>query len=128
MPPAREFGWRLKPTESSHFAIHQRDNGQFCVVLNHALLRGVHSEMLRWWFANFTTLNVRLTDVPGYEGAKVPAYHLWHPIDHYAAQLSGKLGPGGTSCVGATITIREAMQYDKYGWKYPVDSSLERIS
>ena len=60
MPAARDFGWALKPVSSSHFEIHQKDNGQFCVVLNHALLRGVSAEMIRWWFLNFTRLMVRL--------------------------------------------------------------------
>ena len=76
MPPERKFGWELKPNTSSHFAIHERDNGQFCVVLNHALLRGVTSEMLHWWFLNFTRLSVHLPDTPGYEGSNVPAYLL----------------------------------------------------
>ena len=125
MPAARDFGWQLKPTESSHFAIHERDNGQFCVVLNHALIRGVRSEMLHWWFLHFPKLRVRLFDVPGYDNTQVPAYLLWHPIDHYAAQLSGRLGPGETSRAGAKITIREAMQYDKHAWKYPVDATLK---
>lgn len=125
MPLARDFGWQLKPTTSSHFEICQRENGQFCVVLNHALLRGVRAEMLRWWFLNFPNLRVRLADVPGYEGRVVSAYLLWHPIDHYEASLSGRLGPNGESRVGARISIREAMQYDEYGWKYPVNAALK---
>ena len=124
MPPARDFGWQLKPLESSHFAIHERENGQFCVVLNHALLRGVTAEMLHWWFMNFTQLKVKLEDVPGYKGQVVPAYLLWHPSDHLDATLSGNLGPGGTPQPGAKISIKEAMQYSKYGWKYPVNNTL----
>ncbi|MEM8569350.1 MAG: hypothetical protein AAGG56_00455 [Pseudomonadota bacterium] len=125
MPAERDFGWTLKPVSSSHFDIHQKDNGQFCVVLNHALLRGVSAEMIAWWFQNFPRLKVRLRDVPGYEGEQVPGYWLWHPIDHYSAELSGDLGPGGISKTGCSIHIREAMQYDRYGWKYPVDSKLK---
>ncbi|MEM6532554.1 MAG: hypothetical protein AAF654_08015 [Myxococcota bacterium] len=125
MPPAREFGWMLKPVSSSHFQIHERDNGQFCVVLNHALLRGVRSEMILWWFKNFANLRVLLVDTPGYEGTRVPAYLLWHPTDHYGVALSGRLGPGGTAQPGALIHIQEAMQYDVYGWKYPVDTKLK---
>ena len=125
MPPARDFGWELKPTRSSHFEIHQRENGQFAVVLNHALLRGVTSEMLYWWFMNFPNLSVRLVDVPGYEGQHVPGYYLWHPSDHHSARLSGRLNADGSPRVGASIHIREAMQYDKFGWKYPVDSQLK---
>ena len=121
----RGFGWALKPVSSSHFDIHRRGNGQFRVVLNHALLRGVSAEMIEWWFLNFMRLKVRLGDVPGYEGQKVPGYWLWHPIDHLSAELSGTLGPGGVARPGCAIHIREAMQYDHYGWKYPVDTKLK---
>lgn len=125
MPAERDFGWSLKPVSSSYFDIHQKDNGQFCVVLNHALLRGVSAEMIAWWFQNFPRLKVRLRDVSGYEGKLVPGYWLWHPIDHHSAELSGALGPGGVAKTGCSIHIREAMQYERYGWKYPVDSKLK---
>ena len=125
MPPERDFGWDLKPITSAHFAIHERDNDQFCVVLHHALLRGVTSEMLHWWFLNFTNLRIRLQDIVGYEDQTVPAYWLWHPSDHLNAQLSGALGLEGTAKPGAYIEIQEAMQYLKYGWKYPVNSKLK---
>ena len=125
MPAAREFGWADKPVSSSHFEIHEKDNGQFCVVLNHALLRCVSAEMIHWWFLNFTRLKIRLSDVPGYEGQQVPGYWLWHPVDHLSADLSGALGPGGVAQPGCSIHIREAMQYERYGWKYPVDAKLK---
>lgn len=125
MPAARDFGWADKPVSSSHFEIHERANGQFCVVLNHALLRGVSAEMIEWWFLNFTRLKVRLRDVPGYEGQAVPAYWLWHPVDHLSAELSGAVGPGGVARPGCSIHIREAMQYDRHGWTYPVDTRLK---
>lgn len=125
MPAERNYHWDLKPVSSSHFDIHQRDNGQFCVVLNHALLRGVSAQMLQWWFMNFTRLEVLLRDVPGYEGQRVPGYWLWHPVDHLSAELSGALGPGGVAQKGCFIHIREAMQYDRYGWRYPVDTELK---
>ena len=124
MPPARDYGWELKPVSSSHFEIHKKANGQFCVVLNHALLRGVSAEMLRWWFRNFTDLKVRLNGVPGYDGKVVPAYLLWHPSDHVNATLSGTRALDGTAQAGCKIHIQEAMQYDTYGWKYPVDAEL----
>ncbi|MEM9742486.1 MAG: hypothetical protein AAF918_07355 [Pseudomonadota bacterium] len=121
---ARPFGWQLRATESSHFEIIRRDNGQFAAVLNHALLRGVRAEMIHWWFRRFTHLRVRLVDVPGFEDATVPAYLLWHPTDHHSAVLSGTLGPGGEPRPGCSIHIREAMQFDRYGWNYPVDARL----
>ena len=125
MPVAREFGWRLKPTSSSYFQINERANGQFCVVLNHALLRGVTSQMIYWWFLHFPNLKVELIDVPSYEQRTVPGYLLWHPSDHYDARLSGRLGPNNTSKKGAYIHIREAMQYDAFGWKFPVDTKVK---
>ncbi|MEO1796840.1 MAG: hypothetical protein AAFR53_07480 [Pseudomonadota bacterium] len=125
MPAARDFGWALKPNDSALFDIHERPNGQFSVVLNHALLRGVRAEMIHWWFLNFTRLSVSLPDTPGYEGTKVPAYLLWHPQDHVSAELSGPTGQGGAPQRGTKIRIREAMQYEKHGWRYPVDSELE---
>ncbi|MEO1492977.1 MAG: hypothetical protein AAFV19_12565 [Pseudomonadota bacterium] len=124
LPPARDFGWLLKDPGSTRFEIDRRANGQFTVVLNHALLRGVTSEMIHWWFLNFTRLRIRLEDVPGYEGALVPAYLLWHPSDHVDAVLKGRTGPGGTAQAGARIHIREAMQTIKYGLRYPVDAEL----
>ncbi|MEO0681450.1 MAG: hypothetical protein AAF192_13660, partial [Pseudomonadota bacterium] len=120
-------GWSLKPSSSSHFAIHQRRNGQFCAVLNHALLRGVSAEMIHWWFRHFATLKVRLRGVPGYEDRQVPAYWLWHPFDHLSADLSGPLAPDGTARAGCSIRIREAMQHDRHGWKYPVDAKLKVV-
>ncbi|MEO1397707.1 MAG: hypothetical protein AAFU56_02420 [Pseudomonadota bacterium] len=125
MPAERDFGWALKPVSSSYFEIHEKDNGQFCVVLNHALLRGVSAEMIAWWFLNFAKMKVRLRDVPGYEEQEVPGYWLWHPVDHLGAELSGALGPDGVAKTGCSIHIREAMQYDRYGWKYPVDTKLK---
>ena len=100
MPAPRPFGWNLKPLRSSAFEIHQRDNGQFCVVLAHSLLRGVRAEMIHWWFTHFTKLKVRLRDVPGYEDQVVPGYLLWHPVDHHSAELSGRLGARGYTETG----------------------------
>ncbi|MEO0498686.1 MAG: hypothetical protein AAF141_15220, partial [Pseudomonadota bacterium] len=125
MPAPRDFGWSLKPNDSAFFDIQKRPNGQFSVVLNHALLRGVRAEMIHWWFLNFTRLSVQLPDTHGFEGQQVPAYLLWHPQDHLSATLKGKTAPDGTPQHGTKIHIREAMQYDRYGWQYPVDASLE---
>jgi len=124
MPKAREYGWRLKPTSSTRFEIVEKENGQFCAVLNHSLLRGVSSEMIAWWFRNFANLKVTLTDTPGYENKTVDGYLLWHPSDHCSAALKGKLGPGGVAQAGAQIVIQEAMQYEKYGMRYPVNTAL----
>ncbi|MEL7190753.1 MAG: hypothetical protein AAGK17_14470, partial [Pseudomonadota bacterium] len=125
MPSERDFGWTLKTIESTDFQIHERENGQFCAVLGHSMVRGVTSEMIHWWFRNFGNLNVILEDVPGYEGQSVPAYLLWHPSDHCSARFSGKLAADGTAQAGGKIAIQEAMQYKTFGLKYPVNTALD---
>ncbi|MEL6709182.1 MAG: hypothetical protein AAFP79_12940 [Pseudomonadota bacterium] len=125
MPSERDFGWTLKTIESTGFQIHERENGQFCAVLGHSMVRGVTSEMIHWWFRNFGNLNVILEDVPGYEGQSVPAYLLWHPSDHCSARFSGKLAADGTAQAGGKIAIQEAMQYKTFGLKYPVNTALD---
>ncbi|MEM6678236.1 MAG: hypothetical protein AAF675_10225, partial [Pseudomonadota bacterium] len=126
IPPARDFGWRLKPISTAHFGLDTRDNGQFTVTLNHALLRGVTAQMLAWWFQSFTRLRVRLEDVPGYEGQEVPAYLLWHPTDHVSAALTGPVTEHGGPIPGrSSIHIREAMQVPRYGTRFPVDAVLK---
>ncbi|MEM7183847.1 MAG: hypothetical protein AAF518_23285 [Spirochaetota bacterium] len=125
MPMERRFGWKLKQNSSTHFGIHQKPNGQFCVVLNHSLIQGCTSEMIHWWFLNFPNLRVKLKDIEGYENTSVQGYLLWHPSDHHSVSLHGNLGSGNTAQPGAKIHIRESMQYTKYGWKYPVDNKLK---
>ncbi|MEL6916824.1 MAG: hypothetical protein AAFO99_03745 [Bacteroidota bacterium] len=125
VPKARNFGWELKPISSVYFKNIKNRSGQICVVLEHSLLRGVTTEMFFWWFKNFPNLQVTLDDIEGYEGQKVPAYYLWHPTDHISVRFLGKLGPGRTAKVGGKIHIQEAMQIEKYGLKYPVDSTME---
>lgn len=125
MPIERKFEWELKPTSSVHWGQVKSKSGQICVVLVHSLLRGVTSDMIAWWFKNFANLSVTLEDVEGYEGKKVPAYLLWHPSDHMAVQISGKLGENNTAITGAKIHIKEAMQYKRYGLKYLVDNKLK---
>ena len=125
MPQERKFEWELKPVSSVHWGQVKNKSGQLCVVLEHSLLRGVTSEMIAWWFKNFANLKVTLNDIEGYEGKKVPAYFLWHPYDHIDAQLYGKLGENNTARAGVKIHIKETMQYNKYGFKYPVNQALE---
>jgi hypothetical protein len=124
MPKERKFDWDLKPISSIHWGQVKNKSGQICVVLEHAILRGVTSEMIAWWFENFPNREVKLEDIEGYENQKVPAYFLWHPSDHISVSLSGKLGPNNTPKAGAKIHIQEAMQFKKYGLKYPVDQAL----
>ncbi|MCI4671857.1 MAG: hypothetical protein MRZ79_27190 [Bacteroidia bacterium] len=125
MPKERKFDWDLKPVSSVHWGQVKNKSGQLCVVLDHSLLRGLSSEMIAWWFQHFANLKVTLDDIEGYENTKVPAYYLWHPSDHIEANFKGNLGPGSTPRAGAKIQIKECMQYNKYGLKYPVDNELK---
>lgn len=124
MPNERDFGWELKLASSSHFDVYMRYNGQYICVANHSRLSGVTSEMIHWWFQHFLNMKVRLEDVKGYEGHTIPAYLLWHPSDHLNATLLGKVGPQFKAEAGDIVHIQEAIQYQKYGWKYPVDKTL----
>lgn len=124
MPDKRDYGWKLKETSSTHFAIQEKENGQFCVVLNHSLLRGVTAEMLLWWFQNFAFMKVTLDDIEGYENKSVPTYLLWHPSDHRNAEVKANSEPYDKAKAGDIIHIQEAMQYLKYQWKYPVNKKL----
>ena len=123
MPKERLFGWKLKPVESTYFDVGVKPNGQLNVVLNHSLVRGCTTEMIHWWFRHFANMSVRLEDVVGYEGQRVPAYWLWHPQDHHSAELGGKTD-GGCLTSGSTIHIREAMHFAQHGMKYALDSLM----
>ncbi|MEO0472983.1 MAG: hypothetical protein AAF206_25420 [Bacteroidota bacterium] len=124
MPKERKFECALKPDSSVLWKQVKYNSGQFCVVLEHSLLRGVSSEMIVWWFRHFVNLEVTLDDVEGYENTKVPAYWLWHPSDHISAQLKGVLGDNQTPIAGTKIHIQECMQYKKYGFQFPVNNEL----
>lgn len=77
--------------------------------------------MLFWWFQHFPNLKVHLHNVPGWENNVVPAYLLWHPIDHIGATL----GHDGAWEAGDKLRIREMMQYDVYGPKYYVNDEMQ---
>ncbi len=124
MPQKRDYGWTLKETSSTYFGIHKRENGQFCVILNHSLLRGVTAEMIYWWFRNFQNIKVKLNGIKGFENKLVPAYLLWHPSDHVNALLYQKNALHKQAETGDTIHIQETMQYETYQWKYPVNKKL----
>jgi len=98
-------------------------NGQFCVILHHPIIRGITKEMLLWWFQRFLNLQVKLYNVPGVEdGRVVPAYFLWHPIDHVGVKLISGADENGLMQAGTIAALAECMSADKYGYKYLVDS------
>ena len=125
LPKERDYGWELKPTSSTYFSIFTRDNGQMCIVLEHALIRGCTTEMIYWWFRHFANLKVKLIDIEGYRNVEVPGYFLWHPSDHIGVSISGDLDEEGCAKAGSYIHIQEAFQAKKYGLKYQVDSKIK---
>ena len=58
------------------------------------------------------------------QGAIVPAYFLWHPIDHFAHPLIEKEEDGKWK-VGTSCQIIEAFSYDLYQRKYMVNGPME---
>lgn len=69
-------------------------------LIEHALLEGVTSEMLSWFFNN-------LDGVCLWEGKEVPFYWLWHPDDHVIAL---PIRDARNRVVG--LTMREGMGRD----------------
>lgn len=77
LPPPRDFGWRLKPLESARTSVVRLADGRLELRINHSPIRGVTAAMLAWWFQ---VLDGEAT----YRGRTLPAYLLWHPLDHVA--------------------------------------------
>jgi len=126
--PPLDYGWHLKQNNNTLFTTVPKDNGQFAVILNHPIIRGVTTEMLRWWFQRFLSLKVKLYNVPGVEdGRVVPAYFLWHPQDHIGVKAVSGTDENGFMTKGTVAALAEAMDSEKYGYKYLMDSSLNII-
>jgi len=124
VPARREFGWPLKPSSSCHFVRELLPTGQLLAVVNHSLVRGISCDMLLWWFRNFANLRVRLEGVPDHEGQRVPAYHLWHPVDHVNVRFVDGMATDGTLQPGGRLHVREALQADVYGLRYAMDETV----
>ncbi|MBX3494457.1 MAG: hypothetical protein KF899_15930 [Parvibaculum sp.] len=101
--PPHDFGWRLRTAESADVVETKLGDGRREIRLDHAPLPGVTTEMLDWWFQNFD-------GVARFQGARLPAYHLWHPRDHLSVRPSrnreGRIAPG------SRLHIREVFNRD----------------
>ncbi|KAF5830062.1 hypothetical protein DUNSADRAFT_15081 [Dunaliella salina] len=64
--------------------------GAFHRLIEHEPIKGVTSDMLRWWFS--PALPIFSPLVP-FRGEKVYWYKLWHPIDHKAVIPAPGLSP-----------------------------------
>jgi hypothetical protein len=100
LPPERDFGWDLKQTDSAKTGIYQLPSGQKELTIEHETVRGITTEMLRWWFQEFPRLTVTK------DGEEYPVYHLWHPSDH----ISVDAVPPGKVRQGHHLVINEAFQ------------------
>lgn len=103
LPPPQDFGWTLRPVSSADVVQTQLGDGRLEVLINHAPLKGITTEMLEWWFQSFDGM-------AHYRGRSIPAYHLWHPLDHVGV----KFDRGGMNRVapGCTISIQEVFARD----------------
>lgn len=69
--PPYDFGWTLRDVSGADMVQTALGDGRRELLINHALLTGVATEMFEWWFQNFD-------GVARFRGREIPAYHLWH--------------------------------------------------
>lgn len=103
LSPPYDFGWTLRPVSSADVVQTALGDGRLEILINHAPLTGITTEMLEWWFQSFD-------GIARYKGRSIPAYHLWHPYDH----VSVAFDRGGTQLVAPrnTISIQEVFGRD----------------
>lgn len=100
LPPERPHLAPLRALSTARTTQGLLPGGQLALTIEHAPLRGLTPEMLRWWFENLDgTMRV---------GAQTyPRYLLWHPRDHIHWALARR-APDGGSGQGASFRIVEA--------------------
>ena len=60
-PAFREFGWTLKEKEGTTFDCqYHSKTGQFVIIANFPLIRGITCEMIYWWFTYLPNLKVKM--------------------------------------------------------------------
>ena len=103
VPDARPVLWPLRPVESARRTVTTRD-GRLVVTVEHAVLRGVTTEMLTWWFGH-------VSGTMRYAGREYPRYLVWHPLDHVSYTVLGP-DPHGAVIRGSRLHIVEALGRD----------------
>jgi DAPG hydrolase-like protein len=103
LPEARPVLWPLRPVESARRSVVPRD-GRVVVTVEHAVLRGVTTEMLTWWYGH-------IAGTMSYAGREYPRFQVWHPLDHISYTV---LGPEAHGVVtrGARLRVVEALGRD----------------
>jgi len=108
--PPLDVPWasRLRPTSSAEITTRTLDDGRFEQRVVHAVLPNVTRAMLRWWME-------RVGDPIDWDGRRLLAYRLWHPLDHihFARRLDGDR---------LRFAIAEAFQADP---RYLLDQTFE---
>jgi hypothetical protein len=112
LPTPREFGWNLKPVESAHTSVQRLGDGRMTIAIDHAIIRGITTGMLAWWFQSFDR---EVT----WEGRALQAYLLWHPLDH--VHVTAYRGPTGRLGVGDRLHIQEVFGRDP---RFTVDQGV----
>lgn len=100
LPPARDFGWKMKPLESARTKFNILRGNVYELTIEHSTVRGVTPAMLLWWFRN-------IGGDMEYDGRSYPRYLVWHPDDHIHWALARPSETGGAD-VGAAFHIVEA--------------------
>ncbi|MGY1810383.1 hypothetical protein ACI8AF_23695 [Blastococcus sp. SYSU D00669] len=89
----------LRPHDSARVAVASFAHGRRRVTIDHQPLAGVTpAEVLGWFRSIGRTID--------YDGAQVPRYLAWHPLDHLAWALA-RPAPGGGAAEGARFRIVE---------------------
>ena len=104
MPEPLEVPWatRLRPLSSAEVTTRRLDDGRLQMRVVHAPLRRLTREMFLWWM-NHVDQQIE------WNGRRVLAYRLWHPLDHIHFAMEGRRSDG-TVGPGTRWHISEAFQ------------------
>jgi hypothetical protein len=98
--PARNVPWTLKPFSSAETSLDYDGYGRMKLFIRHDVVHGCTPAMVHWWFEN-------IGGDMDFEGATIPKYLAWHPVDHIHWALD-RPARGGGAGVGARFRIVEA--------------------
>jgi hypothetical protein len=118
IPPERPHLAPLRPLASARTTQHRLHDGQLVLTIEHATLRGLSPQMLRWWFEN-------IGGTMRHQGRTWPRYLLWHPRDHIHWELAAP-APGGGARQGARFRIVEAFDA-RPEWLVDSTECVERL-
>ncbi len=100
---------RARPIASAEVTVRPWGVGGIEQRIAHAPLPGVTREMLFWWMHH-------MADAVEWEGHRVKAYRLWHPLDHIDWSCDGPVQ------AGSRFRIQEAFQREA---RFLIDSTFD---